>query len=178
MKRKIRTVTGLAVFAFCSVFSFSSAFAADTVSLVWGPLIRTVETKELQILAQTMKPLGVTADILRVANISPKQAAEALRFQYGLDVIFVSNIIDAPLATHLFSTLGKIVHPRHSGTKYAVPALRSAIILSLVDDNLLSPLEVIEKYPVEVVLDLQELFTLFEQAKNPEDLARVLGSQP
>jgi hypothetical protein len=178
MERTIRAISATAILSLCSVFASTPAFAADGVSLVWGPVVRTVDTKELVVLAQTNQAIGLTADILRVAKISPLQAAEALRLQYGIDAIFVSDIIDTPLATQLLSAIGVIVHPLRSGTRYAVPALRSAVILSLVDDNVLTPLEVIEKYPVQAAIDLRELLKLFQQAKTPEDLARVLRSTP
>lgn len=177
MKVKTNTVALAAMLALLSLFIASPAVAAETVSLQFGSFVRTVDTKELQGLALRQEPTGLTADILRYAKISPRQASEALRFQYGIDAILVSDIIEAPLTTHFLSAIGKIVHPLRSGTKFAVPALRSAVILSLIDDNVLTPLEVIEKYPVHVVIDLKEVLALFQKAKTPEDLARVLRAQ-
>ena len=181
MKNEIQNRTKIlfaaSMFALLAIFGSIPAFAADTVSLVFGAFVRTVEVKDLQVLARTQQPVGLIADILRLAKINPQQAAEALRFQYGIDAMIVSHIIEAPLTTQLLSAIGKIVHPLRSGTKVAVPALRSAVILSLIDDNVLTPLEVIEKYPVQVAIDLQALLALFKQAKTPEDLARVLRAQ-
>ena len=44
-------------------------------------------------------------------------------------------------ASQLLVAIGKILHPMRWGTKFAVPALRSAVILSLIDDNVLTPLK-------------------------------------
>ncbi|RPH40175.1 MAG: alpha/beta hydrolase [Burkholderiales bacterium] len=176
----MKTASKLASIFVATLASLSAghAFGAERITATFGPIMRSIDVQELRVLANTNRATGMTASILKIAKISPEKAGTALRSPFALDGIFIGDILYTPLGEKILSQLGQIIHPLRSGTKTAIPALRSAVMLSVLDDNSLSPIELISNYPVQLTINLEALLALSKKAKNLDDLARILHDMP
>jgi hypothetical protein len=176
----MKTISKWALIFVATLASLSagSAFGAERVTVTFGPYMRSIDVQELRVLAGSNRATGLIGDILRIAKIKPEQAGAALRSPFAVDGIVMGDLLYTPLGEKILKQLGNIIHPLRSGTKTAVPALRSAVMLSLLDDNSLSPIELISNYPVQLVVDLEAVLALSKKAKTMEDLARILHDMP
>jgi hypothetical protein len=131
-------------------------FSAESITLVLGPIKRSIPIAELHYLEQTGKATGLSADLLKLAKFEPQKLQEILKMKFEIDLVEVSDFLYSNLAVGLLTKIGHAVHPAYSD-KYSVQAFRSAFIASAVD-NVIEVLEIFDHYPTrEIWVDLEVL---------------------
>ena len=147
-----------------------AAIAASRITLMAGPWARSVEMQDLRSLADTGEVSGFLQDALRYSNLQPQTVRNVLTFPVPFSQQFADRLFYSPVGTIVLDRMGQILAPRSSGQN-GRQALRGAILRSLEQDNRLTLLEVLENYPTEARLDLQQIQQL------QQDLA-FLGRLP
>jgi hypothetical protein len=145
------------LFMAVSMFLMSAqGFSAESITLVLGPIKRSIPISELRHLEKTGKAIGLSADLLKLAKFEPKKLQEILKMKFEIDLIEVSDFLYSSLAVGILTKIGHAVHPAYSD-KYSVQAFRSAFIASATD-NMIEVLEIFDNYPTrEMWVDLEVL---------------------
>jgi hypothetical protein len=149
-----------------------SAVAADTskrITFIVGPLARSVTVNQVNSFVQNGDPNGDVAGLLRTGNIPLEQLRSQLSKVYELDLIQMDKVLNSQIGVAILTRLGEAVHP-HKTKETSVQAVRSAIILSLAQDNKLSPMEVLTNLPVDMDVEVLQLLKL------RDELGSVFGS--
>lgn len=141
------------------VFVFGAFRPAITV----GDLTRFAETGELS---------RGWRNYLGFAGIDPEDFRKALTQEVAADLVSLDHLLHTLPGELLLYKVGEILQtPTGNET---IEALRSAIILSLADDNRLSLLELLQNYPTSRILvngtRLARLGKNLRAQKNPEEL--------
>ena len=147
------------------------AQAAEQITLIIGPLNRSIQVSELRRLAETGEVRGDLKTILKVSGQSPEAAGRLLTQSIPFDLVVAYNILTSSPGEALLSKLGQILAPRRSNTA-GLEALRSAILLSLSEDNEMSILELLERYPTDARINVGVLLDTMNEFG---DLTGLLG---
>ena len=154
------------------------ALAAEQVTLIIGPLNRSIQVSELRRLAETGEAQGDLETILKASGQSPEVAGWLLTQSIPLDLVETHNRLMSPPGEFMLGALGQIVAPRRSNA-LGLEALRSAILLSLSEDNEMSILELLERYPTDARVNVE---VLLDTATDLRGIIRsamlLLGIQP
>lgn len=147
----------LGILAGASVlFSGVSAQAAESITLIVGPLNRSIQVTALEELAENQTASGDLATVLKVAKQSPEAASKLLSREIPFDLVQADRLLTSPIGDSLLGQIGKVMAPRSSNL-VGDKAMRAAILLSLADDGKLSVLEVLRRYPTNARLNVGEL---------------------
>jgi hypothetical protein len=138
------------------LLSPTQAKAAETITLMVGPLNRSILVSDVEALAEGQASRGDLKTVLKFAGQSDEAAAALLNQTLPFELIQADQLLNSSLASGLLEKLGQIISPR-SSNEAGAQALRAAIILSLVDDNQLSLLEVFQRYPTEMRVNVGAL---------------------
>ncbi|MBM3380949.1 MAG: alpha/beta hydrolase [Betaproteobacteria bacterium] len=155
-----------------STTAASSAGAQDNskrITFIVGPLARSVTVAQVNSFVQTGDPNGEVAGLLRTGKVPLEKLRGQLSKSYELDLIQMDKILNSSIGIALLTRLGEAVHP-HKSKETSVQAVRSAIILSLVQDNQLSPMEVLSNLPVDMDVEVLQILKL------RDELSSVFGS--
>ncbi len=144
--------------------------AAESITLIIGPLNRSIYVSELETLANEGKASGDLATALKIAKQSPEAAGKLLKQEIPFGLVQADRLLTSPIGDSLLGRLGKVLAPRSSNQVGDI-AMRSAILLSLADDGKLSVLEVLRRYPTNARLNVSELN---KAAKDLKDLPSLL----
>lgn len=136
-----------------SLLLSSTAKAADRIEIRRSEVdFRSLSFDSLEHLAKTGDALGVLSATLEDFNESPADARRTLTEEASYPLVDASTLFNSAAGDDFLEELTEIIVPEAGGD--AKVALRSAILQSLVDDNTLTILEVLENYPVNAVIDL------------------------
>jgi hypothetical protein len=144
------------------VLSSSSLFAAESISLIAGSFVRSIPVSELEYFAETGKPIGLTKNLLDLAKQDYAEAHELLQMELEWDLVEADELLRSEFGDTILDKLSLAVAPRRSN-KYGKQALRAAIILSLADDGMLTPVEVIKTYPTDIRINIGEALKIFKE---------------
>ncbi|MEB3339806.1 alpha/beta hydrolase [Okeania sp.] len=141
--------SSLAIFGTISgvIFSSQSAIAASKVVIdITGPIQASVKVKDLRRFAET----GETTKTIRQAlaaskDINPKTIRGIMSLEIGADIAKLAKVLYSERGQNITKAISEVVQTRYD--KESDKALRSAIILAAIDDNRISILEIMEKYP-------------------------------
>ncbi len=154
-------MTRISIFM-ASCFFSSQIFAADFITLIYGPIKRSIPVSEFHHLEETGKAIGSLGDLLRLAKQQPARVQELLKTNFDLDVVDASNFLNSKLATGLLTKLGRAIHPPYS-SDYSVQAFRAAFIASAADGNI-KVIEIFDNYPnKQIWIDLEVLPGVIEE---------------
>jgi hypothetical protein len=143
--------------------------AAEQISFRIYGAERSVAVADLRKLVNTGEKSDVVGGLLAAASIDPNivRGYLGLSFdlkQFDIDVVLVDKFLSSYLVELLLQDLGKSLHP--PGTDSAsVEAIKGAILNSVSDDNKISLIEFLEKYPTELVIEVDRLAQLQERVK-------------
>jgi hypothetical protein len=131
--------------------------AADRITFII-PFIgaRSITLNQLQNLAETGEATGDLRTIINIADKTPEEASEFLKKPISFELVTADRILNSKPGESLLDQLGKILAPRNSN-RLGAQALRAAITLSLAGDNQFTILELVEKYPTDARVNVQEL---------------------
>lgn len=162
-----------ALFSGCQGNSDSSPNAASPqltvdsgrkVTLIFGPINRSTSIEMLKSFSVTGVPQGDIANFISLAKLDKQTVQGYLNVSKEFDMVEMDKVLNSPLGETILKKVGSVLHPEKS-MGYEVQALRSAIILSLVDDNKMSLIEVLSNLPVNMVIDVENLMKLQSEIK-------------
>jgi hypothetical protein len=132
------------------------------IYFILGPLIRSISVSDLEIFAGKGIARGDIGNILNFGKLEPQNLRDQLNKEYLLDFVAVSQALNDSVGVALLSKLGEGVHPlRNKAT--SVQALRSALVMSLEDDNALTPLEVLKNLPVDMAVEIDVILKMKDE---------------
>lgn len=156
-----------------------AALAAENLVFVSGAFRRSIAVSDLEHLAETGEPRGLLRDVLRFSNQEPAEVAELLNQSISLPVTLVSRLLNTRIGEALLDRMAQIFYPlRAPGV--GVPALRSAIVMGLVEGNgELSAISFLRAYPTnELEVNIPNLLSLVRQASSVTELVRFFSESP
>ena len=125
------------------------AVASKRMVITYGPIQISVTSEDLRNFAETGEvPVGSgLVDIVRVADADDIRAA--LMEEVEVNPTFLDNALNHIGGKFLLAQVGQVIYPKNR--ELYVKAIRSAVVLAAADDNRISLLETIEKYPTPEV---------------------------
>lgn len=147
------------------------AQAAESITLMVGPLNRSIYLSDLETLATDKTASGDLATALKISKQSPEAASKLLTQEIPFDLVQADRLLTSPLGDTLLAQIGKVMAPRFSN-QAGDKAMRAAILLSLADDGKMSVLEVLRRYPTNARLNVGELRGLSSQLKDLPNLLK------
>ena len=152
---------GLAVVLGISGLFSGRAIAAEEIILRYGILERTVAVSDLSQLAETGEATSQLQSYFDTAQVPAEEVQNMLNSDVTVDGININRILDNPLGDVLLDEVSKSIYPE-SGSA-GRQAMRAALVLSAVDDDRITVIEVLENYPTSrVVLDTERLAATYE----------------
>lgn len=139
-----------------SVMSAGAAKAADNLTLINGALNVSVPYTQLKTLAETGVADGNLVLVLDDADETPEAARKFLTTQMDYDIASADALLNSAEGDAMLTKLGKVIAPRNANED-GKQALRAAILKSLMDDNTITPLEIIANYPTDARIDVIRL---------------------
>lgn len=149
------------------------AQAADNVTLINGAWARSVSIEDLQAMAQQDQAQGFTRDAVNITHSQFETVRSFLNRPINYNMIEADYLLNSSAGEQLLDQVGEVLAPRTADTD-GRQALRSAIVLSLLDDNKTTPLEIIQNYPTDARINLGALFAA--DAKFIPDVLAFLDS--
>ena len=142
----------------------SNVTPSRQISVIFGPIKRSITLAQLTKFANTGVADGDIGNFIALAKLDKSMIQSRLTENSEKDLLDMDRALNSEIGMAILTKLGTAMHPaKGKGTE--VQALRAAIILSLADDNKLSILEVIEKLPVDLFVDVQALLKLKDEIK-------------
>lgn len=144
------------------------AQAAETVVFTHGGASQSVSVAELQTFASTGETSPSINTILKFGNQNPFIVRWILKQQFPANTKLIYDLLNTAPGEHALSQTGDVVSAKSKRAN--VKALRGTLVASASDDNLISSLELLEKYPTkEVYIDGKAL------AKVQQNLANFIS---
>ena len=155
------------------------AQAAENLVFVSGAFRRSIPVADLEHLATTGQARGLLADVLALAKQDPATVAKLLKESITLPITLVSRLLNTRIGEALLARIGQIVFPLYASGE-SVPALRSAIILGLVNGKgSLSAISFFRAYPTqEMEVSIPALLNLMSKASSISELVRFFSESP
>lgn len=145
--------------------SHQNAIATKKIVIdIAGPISASIKVKDLQIFAETGETTKTISQALGISKVSPNTVRGLMTLEVGADVTNIARVLYSNLGENVTKGIAEVVQTRH---KYeSDKALRSAIILAAADDNRISVLEVLEKYPTdEMHINVSKINEIVEKVK-------------
>lgn len=122
----------------------------------FGLLGRTIPLQDLTRFAETGELSRGWRNNFNLAGVDPENVRTALNQQVPADVLFLDSSLNNLLGEYLLFQIGQVVGTQANTAN--IQAMRSAVVLSAADDNRLSLLEIIQRYPTpNIFVDAREL---------------------
>jgi hypothetical protein len=160
-----------------TVLPMQSVQAAEALTMIIGPINRSITLSDLEDLAENGRARGDLRTVLNIADLSPEQASEFLQKPISFDLVTAARILYSTPGEAILKQLGSIIAPRHviDDPEVGAVALRSAVILSLSGDNSFTPLELVENYPTKSArVNVDELLKADDQFGSITDIIQNL----
>lgn len=126
--------------------------AATKVKFTYGPFGQSLTVKELKTFIETGKPSSKLKFFLNTADQEPETVRRFLAQDVKINLRLADRILYFLPGEYALFQAGQIFHT--PGRVANIQALRSGVIQSLSDDNKISLIEFLEKYPLsEMTID-------------------------
>lgn len=158
------------------MLSGQSAIATEKIVIeLFGPITASIKVKDLRVFAETGKTTKTISQALGISKISPNTVRGLMTLEVGANVNNLAKVLYSNLGQNVTKGIAEVIQTRHNYE--SDKALRSAIILAAADDNRISVLEVLEKYPTEEMhIDVGKINEIVDKVKgtigNLEELLR------
>lgn len=148
------------------MLSNNSAIATERIVIeINGPIEASIKVKDLEIFAKTGKTTKTISQALSVSKVSPNTVRGLMTLELGADVTNLAKVLYSKLGQNVIKGITEVIQTRHDYE--SDKALRSAIILAAADDNKISVLEVLEKYPTEEMhIDVGRINEIVDKVKD------------
>jgi len=116
---------------------------------VFGPFRPSITVGELVTFAETGELSRGWRNYLRLAGVQEEELRAALTSPIAVDLLTLDKLLNTMPGEFLLYEVGQVVQtPQGSAS---IEALRSAVILSVADDNALTMLELLQNYPTSQI---------------------------
>jgi hypothetical protein len=155
------------------------ARAAENLVFVSGAFRRSIAVADLELLARTGEARGLLADVLRFSGQKPAETAKLLNQSISLPVSLVSRLLSTRIGEALLQRLSQVVYPLKARS-VGIPALRSAVVMGLVNGNgSISAVSFLRAYPAqELEVNIPALMAVVEKASSVTELVRFFSESP
>ena len=148
---------------------------ADTIHFSWGALDFPISVEGVETFADQGE---ITPDLkLFLSPLSQKQRdklRQFLRSRYRVNPVVVSRLGYTTVGTELLTSLGEIVQT--STGQNGLYAIRSAVILSAMNPEGITPIDLLKQLPVEMKVDLGKLLQIQKQiATLGQETKKLIG---
>lgn len=177
--RRRLLAAALLMFSFGPMLPPQPARAAENLVFVSGAFRRSIAVADLDYLANTGQARGLLADVLALAKQNPTTVAKLLKESISLPVTLVSRLLNTRIGEALLKRVGQVISPLYANDE-SVPALRSAVILGLVEGKgSLSAISFFKAYPTqEMEVSIPALMSLMSKASSISELVRFFSESP
>jgi len=157
-----------------------SANAAEKIIIRFSAIEQAISVPELKKFAETGEQSNTIRAILEQVKLNPELMRAALGSsidikQYDLDLVLVDRLLNSYVAEIFLQEFGKSFHPPRTEAA-SVQALRSTVIAAIADDNKISAIEFLEKYPTDLVMEGELVTAAYQRfSKDVQDLSQPLG---
>ena len=157
----------------------ASVQAADNLVFVTGAFRRSIAVDDLEHLAKTGQARGLLVDVLAISRQKPETVAKLLNESISLPVTLVSRLLNTRIGEAILQRVARILYPMKA-KQVGVPALRSAIVLGIVQGNgSLSAIHFFRAYPSrELQVSIPALLSLMGKASSISELVRFFSESP
>ncbi|QQE65400.1 hypothetical protein GFS31_20880 [Leptolyngbya sp. BL0902] len=128
----------------------ASAWAAEEVLLTYRGFGRTVPISELETLAETGEAPGTLGGLLRQVGQNPQELQQVITRPIAVDGLTLDRVLNSFVGEWMLDQVGVAIRPPAGDA--GRQALRSALVLSALDDNEITLLEVLQNYPTQTVV--------------------------
>ncbi len=160
-----------------------SAKAAEQISFRVSGAERSVAVADLRKLVNTGEQSDTLRGLLGTAGVDVNVVRGYLGMsidlkRFDINVVLVDKFLNSYLIDLLLLDLGKAVRSP-GGESGSVEAIKSAIIGAVADDNKISVIEFLEKYPTEMIVEVDRLMQIQQRvskdyANLAEPFAKIL----
>lgn len=157
----------------------TSVQAADNLVFVTGAFRRSISVDDLEHLAKTGQARGLLVDVLAISRQRPETVAKLLNESISLPVTLVSRLLNTRIGEAILQRVARILYPLKA-REVGVPALRSAIVMGIVQGNgSLSAVNFFRAYPSrELEVSIPALLSLMGKASSISELVRFFSESP
>ncbi len=147
------------------MLSHQSAIATEKIVIdLFGPIKASIKVKDLRQFAETGKTTKTISQALGISKVNPNTVRGLMTLEVGANVANLAKVLYSNLGQNLTKGVAEVVQTRHNYE--SDKALRSAILLAAADDNRISVLEVLEKYPTaEMHIDVGKINEIVGKVK-------------
>ena len=155
------------------------AHAAQDLVFVSGAFRRSIAVNDLVHLAETGESRGLLTDVLRFSNQKPEDMAKLLNQSLSVPVTLVSRLLNTRIGEAVLQRIAQVVYPLKA-SQMGIPALRSALVMGLVNGNgSISAITFLESYPTqELEVNIPALLGVIEKASSITELVRFFSESP
>lgn len=132
------------------------------ITFIVGPISRSITVAQVEEFVSKNNSNDDVSALLKAGNLNAAEVRSQLGKVYELELVQMDKILNSAIGVALLTRLGEAIHP-HNNKAMAVQAIRSAIVLSLANDNKLSPLEVLQHLPVDLDIEVLALLKLKDE---------------
>lgn len=128
------------------IWSYSlAANASESVVLKYRFLRETISVPELSTFAQTGELSRSLQSYLDLAGKQPEELRTTLTKPIAVNGIMLSRILNTPVGEIMLDQVSEVIHtPTNRANRQS---LRSALVLSALNDNQITLIEILENYP-------------------------------
>ncbi len=138
------------------------AIAADQVVVKYKIFRESVSVAELTTFVQTGETSSGLQSYLKTSQQEPEDVRKILGRETDVNVVTLDRALNNPVGNFVLDEISLAVHPPANAASRQ--AIRSALILSASQDNKVSLIEVIQKYPTaEVELEGDRISQAYRQ---------------
>ncbi|MEQ8538914.1 MAG: alpha/beta hydrolase [Coleofasciculus sp. D1-CHI-01] len=158
------------------VWSYSwAANASESVVLKYRFLRETISVPELSTFAQTGELSRSLQAYLDLAGKQPEELRTTLTQPISVNGIMLSRILNTPVGEVMLDRVSEVIHtPTNRANRQS---LRSALVISALNDNQITLIEILDNYPTADVhvegdrlADILQQITRLSQGLPPIDL--------
>jgi len=144
-----------------------AAQAADRMVLKYGILRDSVSIESLTVLAETGQVPRNLQPTLRRMRQEPEEVRKILTKPVELNAQVLNLVLTSPLGTVTLDELAEIISTPGEDASTNRQSIRSALTLAALDDNQVTLLEFLQKYPSnKMVVDVKRLLKAYEKIDN------------
>ncbi len=157
-----------------------NANAAEKIIIRFSAIEQAISVPELRKFVETGEQSNVIRAIIEQTRLDPQAIRMALGTsidikQYDLDLVVMDRLLNSYIAEIFLQEFGKSFHPPRTESA-SVQALRSTIIAAIADDNKISAIEFLERYPTDLVMEGELVNNAYQRfSKDVQDLSQPLG---
>jgi hypothetical protein len=138
------------------------AIAAEQVVVKYKIFRESISVAELTTFVETGEASSELQSYLRTSQQNPENVRRLLGRETNVNVVTLDRALNNPVGNLVLDQISLAVHP--PANTASRQAIRSALILSASEDNKISLIEVIQKYPTaEVELEGERISQAYRQ---------------